>query len=578
MKLVNQNDYDDVIYVTKTNKPEPLKTQGLTTTIKTSGCGICSGMMVAEFFGYEMNLQDAINLSYEYKANTSFGTKYIPYSQGLCDKFNLNVEVGYDIDTLFKHLDKGGCAVANVGGDHDEHIGLFSHGGHYIFIYKHVGNEVYILDPGYEDNKYKEDSRIDKVRFENEYVISDAKYLKEDIENRELPFFLFSRRIDNVSYNNVFNEIDLLKDDFVKIWEDVVKIESPTNYKEGVDRVGKYFIDYASSQCWQYKQQINELAGNALCFVMNPSGKKKPIAISGHMDTVHPLGFMKTYIKDGKIYGPGCCDCKGGLIVCLLAMKALKNCGYIDRPIKFILQADEEVGSSLSNHKTIDFMCEEGKDCIAFLNTEMNVDGTAVTQRKGIIRYNMLFKGIAVHSSICAEGANAILEASHKIIELEKIKDIDGITINVGTIQGGTTANTVADGCEISIDVRFKSIEQMDQADKYINDIASKNYVDGVSTELKKLSSRIAMDYKEYNIELLNKMNEVFNECGLNSLKPRKAAGGSDSAYTSEFGIPSIDSIGVKGGYIHSKDEYGDIDSLCENAKRLAAVIIGLKD
>ena len=578
MKNVNQNDYQNVIYITKTNKPEPDRTSGLSTTIATSGCGICSGIMVANFFGYDMSMDEAIKLAYDYKANTGFGTKYKEYSWGLCDKFDLTVERTTSKEKLFAHLENGGCAVANVGGDHDDHIGVFSHVGHYIFLYKHVGEDIYILDPGIEPNKYNEENRKDKVRFEDDFVISDIKYLLDDIDNREEAFFLFKKRNKEISYDKLFNRIDELKDEFVNIWKEVVEIESPTKYKEGVDKVGKYFNDYALRQVWNVEIQENEKAGNALCITMNPYGKKKPIAISGHMDTVHPLGSMKTYIKNNKMYGPGCTDCKGGLIVCLLAMKVLKELGYVDRPIKFILQADEEVGSRLSNKKTIEFICEKAKDCIAFLNTEMYTDGTAVLTRKGIRRYEMHFKGKAAHSSICHEGRSAILEASHKIIELEKIKDADDTTINVGTIVGGTTSNTVPENCKIEIDLRFNNEESLNKIDAYINNIANTTYIDGVETKLETMGTRIAMDYKEYNEELLNKMNEVFNECGLSKLTGRKATGGSDAAYTSNAGIPSIDSIGVSGGYIHSKDEYANIDSLCENAKRIAAIIYGFKD
>ena len=574
VKLINQNDYPETIYVTKTNKPEPDRTTGLKTTIATSGCGICSGIMVGQFFGFNMSMDEAIKLSYDYEANTSFGTKYIPYANGLCDKFDLTCSIGYDKQTLFDHLDNGGCAVCNVGGDHDEHIGVFSHVGHYILIYKHIDDEVYILDPGIEPNKYLEEGRKDKVRFEDEFVISDIKYLLKDTENRDMPFFMFKKREDKVNYENVFSRIDELKDTFINIWKDVVEIESPTSYKEGVDKVNNYFVKYAQSQVWNYVKQVNDVAGDALCIIMNPKANQKPIAISGHMDTVHPVGSMKTYIKDGKIYGPGCTDCKGGLIVCLLAMQALKDCGFNARPIKFILQSDEEVGSRYSKHKTIDFMCEQAKDCVAFLNTEMMESGTAVLERKGISRYKMSFKGVAAHSSVCNQGRSAIVEASYKIIELEKMQDGEAITINVGTIEGGTTPNTVPEDCNIQIDVRFNNEEERIKAHEYISDIANKVYVDGVKTELEYLSTRIAFDYKEYNKDLLEKMNCIFDECGLPRLKARKAKGGSDAAYTSAAGIPSIDSIGVTGGYIHSKNEYANIDSLLENAKRMAAIIM----
>lgn len=577
MKLINQNDYPNKIYITKTNKPEPDRTQGLSTTIKGSGCGICCGMMVGQFFGYDLSMDEAIKLAYDYNANNGVGTKYKEYGNALCNKFNLICNRSTSKEDLFTCLDNGGCAVANVGGDHDNHIGVFSHVGHYIFIYKHINDEVYILDPGIEPNKYKEDSRIDKVRFDGEYVISDVKWLMKDIENREYPFFLFNKNNVSLNYNTFFKKIDDYREEFINIWKEVVEIDSPTDYKEGVDTVGEYFRQYAIKNLWDVEVLENDIAGNALCITMNSNGKLKPIAISGHMDTVHPVCSFTTRIENNKIYGPGCTDCKGGLIVCLLSMKTLKECGFRDRPIKFILQSDEEVGSRYSNKKTIEFMCEKAKDCIGFLNTEMYSDNTAVLTRKGIRRYEMYTKGKAAHSSVCTQGVNSILEMSYKIIELEKMKQANDITINVGTIEGGTTPNTVPENCKITIDVRFNDENQMLEADEYIKNIANKTFVEGTTTELNLMSTRIAMDYKENNNTLLNKMNEIFKECGISELKPRKATGGSDAAYTSNANIPSIDSIGVSGGYIHSKDEYANIDSLFDSAKRMTAVIFSIK-
>ena len=577
VKLVNQNDYPNKIYITKTAKDEPDRTNGLSTTIASSGCGICCAVMVANFFGHDFSLDQAIELSYSCQANNGFGTKYKPYGNALAERFNLIVERTDKKETLFKHLDNGGCGVVNVGGDHDDHIGLFSHVGHYIFIYKHVNDEVYILDPGIEPNKYQEESRKGKVRFEGEFVISDYKYLQADILNRETPIFLFKKSSQDFSLEKVYTKIDELKDEFLTIWQDIVKIDSPSDYKEGVDKVGQYFIDYGAKQLWDIEIQENQIAGNAICITMNTNNKEKSIALSGHMDTVHPVGSLATYIKDNKIYGPGCSDCKGGLVVSLLAMKALKECGYRDRKIKLILQSDEEVGSKLSNGKNIDFIIQQAKDTIGFFNMEMYQPGSAVLQRKGIRKYKMSFRGVAAHASICQQGASAILEASHKIIELEKYKDSDDITINVGTIKGGSSANTVPDYCEILIDVRFNNQQSLLTVDNYINDIAQKEYVKNVVTTLEVVSTRIAMDYKEYNQQLLDKCNLIFKETGFSTLQPRKAMGGSDGAYTSNANIPTLDSLGVSGGNIHSPNEYSDIPSLAENAKRFVAIITKLK-
>jgi len=377
-------------------------------------------------------------------------------------------------------------------------------------------------------------------------------------------------------YTKIKEKVNELKDEFVNIWCDVVKIDSQTIDKQGVDEVGQYFINYAKNNGWEYEVLENEKAGNAICITMNKGAKLQPIAISGHMDTVHPRGSMKTFIEGDDLYGPGAVDCKGGLIVCLLAMQTLKQLDYQDREIRLILQADEEVGSKLSNHKTIDFMVEKAKGCVCFLNTEMYEPNTAVILRKGISRYEIDIEGVAAHSSVCLKGHSAVKEAAHKIIKLEELQEEDGITISVGIINGGTAANVVPANCKLTVDVRFNNSQEMQKADEYIREVCAKADVQETSCTVNKLSTRIPLEYRKENEELLDKMNVIFKKAGMSELKARKATGGADSAYTSAAGIPTIDSIGVAGHFIHSKDEKAYIPSLAENAIRMASVIYGL--
>ena len=136
-------------------------------------------------------------------------------------------------------------------------------------------------------------------------------------------------------------EIDSLKEEFLLHWINISNIESPTYYKEGLDKVSEYIIEYSKKQNWNIEVLYLEKAGNCVCITMNYDSVEKPITISGHIDTVHPLGaFGKLPVKtEGDlIYGPGVTDCKGGVIAGLMAMKALKEINYVNRPIQLILQ------------------------------------------------------------------------------------------------------------------------------------------------------------------------------------------------------------------------------------------------
>ena len=153
------------------------------------------------------------------------------------------------------------------------------------------------------------------------------------------------------------------------------------------------------------------------------------------------------------------------------------------------------------------------------------------------------------------------------------MKDGEGLTCNCGVISGGTKANSVADFCTFTADIRFATAEEMEDAKKICKKIAETVYVPGCTCELEEVSTRPAMELCDKNVELFETMNKIYSQVGLPPLILNKAAGGSDAAYTTVYGIPSIDSIGVFGGGGHSIDEFITVKSLSEAAKRVAAVV-----
>lgn len=373
----------------------------------------------------------------------------------------------------------------------------------------------------------------------------------------------------------LFKKIEELNEKYINIWEAVCNIESPSDCKSGVDKVGDYFVKMAKEWDWQIDALECESAGNAICITMNGEAQAAPVVFSGHIDTVYPVGlFGEPAVRkeNGKIYGPGVTDCKGGAVAALMAMETLMLCGFNKRPVKLILQTDEETGSKISNKKTVEFMCEKSKGAVAFFNMEPTSGNTAILTRKGIIRYRFHIKGIAAHSARCTEGANAVAEAAHKILKLEKFKDAGGITCNCGVINGGTTPNTVAAECSFTADIRFVDFEQLSVIKKIVESIAETNEIDGCTCVLEEISFRPAMSFAQRNKDLFDKMNEIYSQNGLPQLQGIVGLGGSDAAYITEAGIACIDGMGADGGYIHTINEFARLDSLAESAKRLVAV------
>ncbi len=374
----------------------------------------------------------------------------------------------------------------------------------------------------------------------------------------------------------IFNTVDSLNQDYIKVWEDVCNIESPTKFKAGVDACGEYFAEMARARGWKVEYFRQPVAGDLVDITLNPDAQEKPIIFSAHLDTVHPVGSFGSpavKIEGDKMFGPGVTDCKGGAVAAFLAMEALDRHGFRSRPVKLILQTDEEVSSMISNKATIGYMCDRALESVAFLNLEGSDPGKACLIRKGTITFTFKIEGIEAHGSMCAtSGANAILEAAHKIIELEKLKDNEGITCNCGVISGGSVSNTVPGHCEFKANIRFANSEQLAWVREHVKSIAEMVHVPGCKCTVNNPKGRVAMEYSEKNTALFERMNEIFVENGLPTLEAAKRTGASDAADVTFAGAACIDSLGVSGGKIHSPNEFAYIDSLAESAKRLAAV------
>lgn len=377
----------------------------------------------------------------------------------------------------------------------------------------------------------------------------------------------------------LFDTVDSLTDEYVTHWVNFASLESPTDDKLRVDAAADYICGIAREHGWKIEKAPMEKSGDCVCITMNPGAPGKPIALSGHVDTVHPVGLFgnpPVRVEGDTIYGPGVNDCKGGIIAGLLAMDALEREGFTGRPVLLILQTDEETSSLGSNKETVKYMCEKAKDSEAFLNLEGFNYGKATLFRKGISKYEFRVKGKGLHAANCYKGVSAVAEAAHKILELEKMKDPEGITCSVGTITGGTATNSVPDECVFTADIRFSDDTEMNAADETVRKVAQTAYIAGSSCEVFLKSRRVSMPKVARNTELLSRMNAVFEEYGLPVLAENGSKGGSDAADVTAYGIPCIDSLGTHGWDIHSPRERSDVHTMPDSAKRIAAFIWSL--
>ena len=179
----------------------------------------------------------------------------------------------------------------------------------------------------------------------------------------------------------------------------------------------------------------------------------------GHLDTVWDLGTLAQRpirIEGDHFYGPGAYDMKGGIVVMVFALKALAARGAIP-PVTVFLTPLEEVGCEA--YRSI--MEADMRLSSAVFDFEPAWPGGAVkTQRKGSASFTLRARGAAAHAGAdFARGANAILELSKRLLDAAALTDLArGITVNVGTVRGGTRPNVVPDFAEAEIDVRFRTL------------------------------------------------------------------------------------------------------------------------
>lgn len=163
--------------------------------IATSGCGVCSAcMMVDHLTMHHMSIDECIRLVYEVGASRKIGTRMATLGPAVANRFNLGYKATKDMEEVKDCLQKGGRVIINVGGNHDDYIGVYSHVGHYILAIAYDGQELCILDPSYKDGKYEVEGRQGKVRVDYPFTYCDPQCVIDDTQNRETPFYLFWRK------------------------------------------------------------------------------------------------------------------------------------------------------------------------------------------------------------------------------------------------------------------------------------------------------------------------------------------------------------------------------------------------
>ena len=360
----------------------------------------------------------------------------------------------------------------------------------------------------------------------------------------------------------------------LELLRELVEIESPSTDPAASRQVLERLIPELSSLGFRPRIRPGTSTGGFL--IARPAGTvTAPVQlVLGHGDTVWPLGTRATRpweVHDGDAKGPGSFDMKAGLVQIVFALEAIRALDG-DPPVTpyVLVNTDEEIGSRESG-PTIDRLARIS--CRAFvLEPGLGRSGALKTARKGLGRYTVTIHGRAAHAGLDpTEGASAILELSSVIQRLFALNDYDrGITINVGTIEGGIRSNVVAPQSEASVDVRVLRHEDAASVDDAIRSLQPQT----PGTEISVVGGfgRPPMERSAANAALFEAAMRIGTELGL-QIEEVTAGGGSDGNTTSQH-TATLDGLGPIGDGAHAPSEYVLVSSLPARTALLAGLLL----
>ncbi len=338
--------------------------------------------------------------------------------------------------------------------------------------------------------------------------------------------------------------------EYFKFLKEVVKINSYTQNKAGVDKVGDIFDREILPLGYTLNLHKRELIGDHRHYTSKKNDGKK-LLLLGHLDTVFPPNRFEDYNEDEEwVYGPGVCDMKGGDVVIVEALKRVYDeLGEI-RNIDILFVSDEESGSDDSKFLTAD-LAKDYDYC--FVYEAAGKDMELVTARKGVGTFFVDIKGKAAHAgNHYTDGIDANLEASLKLQKLVSLTDIEKeTTVNVGKIEGGIGANTISPEAHLTFEIRYTNTNERDRVLNEIDTIVNTSYVKGSSSSLRGGIQRDVMEESSRSLELIKKIEAITQNC----IKYEHRGGVSDANIISSAGVVTLDGFGPYGDGDHTVNE-----------------------
>ncbi len=313
--------------------------------------------------------------------------------------------------------------------------------------------------------------------------------------------------------------------------------------------------------------------------IARKSGNIGPkILIVGHIDTVHdPNGSFQTLTVDKKqefCVGPGCVDMKGGVLIAITALEILKQVG-VELNWTFLLNSDEEMGSF---HSEVALREAASGHDIGIVVEPALADGSLAVERMGSGQFKIEVFGQSAHvGRAFSDGESAVYKLAQIISSLSNLADPkNGMIVNVGPLQGGEATNVVPDYAACWGNVRFSNVEKGDKLAQAI---------DALATSAQLLPHVVVNRHWNRPAKPLTDAVKLFAQAAaetaddLGQSLPQDSTGGvCDGNILQSVGLPTLDTLGVRGGNLHRPDEFVEIASLVERCQLLAVLLARIAD
>lgn len=355
----------------------------------------------------------------------------------------------------------------------------------------------------------------------------------------------------------------------------MVNYETPTRNKGAVDAMGVFietqFRQLGASSVTRLPQTE---VGDCLLAKWNEHLPGKPIMFLIHIDTVWPLGTLDErpprIDDEGRLFGPGAIDMKGGITIVLSALAGLQARGELpERPIWVLMTTDEEVGSVYSNAAIKEYAAQAG---LVLVMEPATMEEALKTMRKGIATYRLDVEGLPSHAGNAPEkGVNAIIEFAQQALRLRDMNDLkNGRSVSVTMVEGGSATNVIPAHVTAHVDTRAISVMQWNEVDEMMNSLTP--FVPGATLKVERINGHVPMERNATMIRAFAQCKRIGEAQGL-SIHEDSSGGGSDGNTVASLGIPVLDGLGPQGDGLHALHEHVVLNSLPRRSTLIAAML-----